>query len=102
VSYLHFIKKRAIVKMENSVSINFFRSLALKQMLELWFYFYKGKIQPKIGAVPSSGKPEPKRDWIVREITNYKAQIPNKLQLKNPKLQNQKSWGKKLSVNILY
>jgi hypothetical protein len=39
----------------------------------------------------SPDKPEPKRNWLVREITNYKSQITNKSQIQNPKLQNKKS-----------
>jgi hypothetical protein len=36
-------------------------------------------------------KPEPKRTWLVREITKYKSQITNKPQSQNYKLQLKRS-----------
>jgi hypothetical protein len=40
---------------------------------------------------PNPDKPEPKRTWLVREITNYKSQITNKPQSQNYKLQIKRS-----------
>jgi hypothetical protein len=42
-------------------------------------------------------KPEPKRNWLVREIPNSKSQIPNKFKIPNSKLQTKKV-EKKISV----
>jgi hypothetical protein len=33
--------------------------------------------------VRTAAKPEPKRNWLVREITNYKSQITNKFKIPN-------------------
>jgi hypothetical protein len=44
----------------------------------------------KFLTVHSPDKPEPKRSWLVREITNYKSQITNKFQIPNYKLQTKR------------